>query len=103
VVLLRRFLSAFRREQSLCHQLIMGQGKTTVIAPLLALMIADGQRLVISIVPPHLLPSARAVLREKLAASLQARRPIKRTTIARSHDHCALAVTLGSVRWPTRL
>ena len=52
----------------------MGQGKTTVIAPLLALMIADGHQLVISIVPPHLLPSARAVLREKLAAALQ--RPV---------------------------
>ena len=74
VVLLHRFLEAHARNRSLCHQLIMGQGKTTVIAPLLALMIADGAQLVISIVPPHLLPSARAVLREKLAASLQ--RPV---------------------------
>ena len=105
VELIDRFIGACRKEQSLCHQLIMGQardhtppspptplghvpptpphhtslgdtwqGKTTVIAPLLALMIADGQRLVISIVPPHLLPSARAVLREKLTASLQ--RPV---------------------------
>ena len=62
-------------DTSLCHQLIMGQGKTTVIAPLLALMIADGTSLVLSIVPPHLLPSARAVLREKLAAALQVRSP----------------------------
>ena len=67
-------MDAQRRGESLCHQLIMGQGKTTVIAPLLALMIADGNSLVISIVPPHLLPSARAVLREKLAAALQ--RPV---------------------------
>ena len=74
IELVEKFIGAHRKEQSLCHQLIMGQGKTTVIAPLLALMIADGQRLVISIVPPHLLPSARAVLREKLAASLQ--RPV---------------------------
>ena len=54
VALLHRFVAARREKRSLCHQLIMGQGKTTVIAPLLALMIADGHRLVISIVPPHL-------------------------------------------------
>lgn len=84
VMLLTRFLEAHRRGDSLCHQLIMGQGKTTVIAPLLALMIADGTSLVLSIVPPHLLPSARAVLREKLAAALQ--RPVYGMTFDRYTD-----------------
>ena len=81
VALLGRFLDARRRGSSLCHQLIMGQGKTTVIAPLLGIMIADGNVVVISIVPPHLLPSARTVLREKLAASLQ--RPVYGMTFDR--------------------
>ena len=81
VSLIQTFIEAHRRGESLCHQLIMGQGKTTVIAPLLALMIADGTSLVLSIVPPHLLPSARAVLREKLAAALQ--RPVYGMTFDR--------------------
>ena len=81
VALLARFLEAHRKGGSLCHQLIMGQGKTTVIAPLLGLMIADGNALVLSIVPPHLMPSARAVLREKLAAALQ--RPVYGMTFDR--------------------
>ena len=29
--------------RSLCHQMIMGAGKTTVVAPMLALLIGDGQ------------------------------------------------------------
>lgn len=74
VELLNRFLDAQRRGNSLCHQLIMGQGKTTVIAPLLSIMLADGEQLVISVVPPHLLQSARAVMREKLAGAMQ--RPV---------------------------
>ena len=59
VVLVAKFVDAYKSGASLCHQLIMGQGKTTVIAPILAIMIADTQRLVVSVVPQHLLPSAR--------------------------------------------
>ena len=60
VALLHRFVAARRENRSLCHQLIMGQGKTTVIAPLLAIMLADRTHLVISVVPMPLMPSARA-------------------------------------------
>jgi hypothetical protein len=74
VALLHRFVAARRENRSLCHQLIMGQGKTTVVAPLLAIMLADRKHLVISVVPPPLMPSARAVLREKLGAVY--RRPV---------------------------
>eukprot|EP00965_Chrysotila_dentata_P207270 6184009-Pleurochrysis_carterae.AAC.4 len=52
----------------------MGQGKTTVIAPLLSLIIADGAHLVVNVVPIHLLPSARGVLRDKLGTV--ERRPV---------------------------
>ena len=39
-------MSSFHSGASLCHQLIMGAGKTTVIAPLLALLLGDGNTLV---------------------------------------------------------
>ena len=71
MALLHRFVAARRENRSLCHQLIMGQGKTTVIAPLLAIMLADRAHLVISVVPMPLLPSARAVLRVRVRALLE--------------------------------
>lgn len=43
--LVMTFLSSVRNGKSLCHQLIMGAGKTTVVGPLLALILADGKRL----------------------------------------------------------
>lgn len=46
VALIRRLVEAVEAGRSLCHQMIMGAGKTTVLAPLLALMLADGDRLV---------------------------------------------------------
>lgn len=38
-----------------CEQMIMGGGKTTVVGPLLALLLADGASLVIQVVPAALL------------------------------------------------
>lgn len=35
--------------QSMCHQMIMGAGKTTVVAPTLGLLLADGRRLVMEV------------------------------------------------------
>jgi hypothetical protein len=46
VALIRRLVEAVEAGRSLCHQMIMGAGNTTVLAPLLALMLADGHRLV---------------------------------------------------------
>ena len=57
--------------RSLCHQLLMGAGKTTVIAPLLTLMLADGNRLVMLVVPASLLHFSRSVFRSPLSALLQ--------------------------------
>ena len=43
--------------------MIMGEGKTTVVAPLVALLLADGSQLVISVVPAPLLSFSLSVLR----------------------------------------
>ena len=43
--------------------MIMGGGKTTVITPLLALLLADPTRLVVQCVPAALLEMSRAITR----------------------------------------
>ena len=53
--------------RSTVKQMIMGAGKTTVVAPLLALMLADGESLVVSVVPKALLEMTRARLRATFA------------------------------------
>ncbi|KPA78926.1 hypothetical protein ABB37_05990 [Leptomonas pyrrhocoris] len=49
--------------QSRVQQMIMGQGKTTVVGPLLALILADGQQLVTQVMPTALLEQTRGILR----------------------------------------
>ena len=73
VRLLRTFVRAASQSppRSLCHQLLMGAGKTTVIAPLLTLILADGERLVTLLVPASLLHFAGSVLRSPLSALLR--------------------------------
>lgn len=53
--------------------MIMGNGKTTVVAPLLALMLADGKSLVMSVVPRALVEMSRKRLRETFATIMQKR------------------------------
>ena len=55
VQLLRKLVPGARAGRSLCHQMLMGEGKTTVISPLLALLLADGSQLLMQIVPAPLL------------------------------------------------
>ena len=74
VILVNRFMDALRNNKSMCHQMIMGAGKTTVVAPLLALMLADGSALVTQVVPHALLEMSRSVMREKFAAVV--RKPV---------------------------
>ena len=71
VKLIRKFIGSFERGESLCHQLIMGAGKTTVIAPVLALMLARRQTALVQVVPQALLEMTRSVLREKFSSLLQ--------------------------------
>ena len=51
VALIREFVSAVRGGQPLVKQMLMGGGKTTVVGPMLALMLADGEMLVVQTMP----------------------------------------------------
>ena len=57
------FVRNIRDGQSRVQQMIMGQGKTTVVGPLLALILADGQQLVTQVMPTALLEQTRGILR----------------------------------------
>ena len=46
-------------------QMLMGSGKTTVLMPLLSLLLADGSNLVVSVFPRPILPFSAAILRER--------------------------------------
>jgi len=60
-------INAFARDavsaKSRVEQLIMGQGKTAVIGPMLALMLTSGDHLVTQVVPDALLEHSRQVMR----------------------------------------
>ena len=74
IMLVNKLMAAMNSNQSMCHQMIMGAGKTTVVTPLLALMLADGKSLVTQVVPHALLEFSRGVMREKFAAVV--RKPV---------------------------
>ena len=69
VEMVRKFVSG----GSVVKQMIMGAGKTTVIAPLLALMLGDGNSLVMSVVPKALLEMSRNVMRSTFSSIVQKR------------------------------
>ena len=56
------FMQGVRSNTSQVQQMIMGAGKTTVVGPLLSLMLADGETLVTQIMPAALLDQSRNVL-----------------------------------------
>eukprot|EP01012_Entosiphon_sulcatum_P004402 TRINITY_DN11719_c0_g1_i1.p1 TRINITY_DN11719_c0_g1~~TRINITY_DN11719_c0_g1_i1.p1 ORF type:complete len:3283 (+),score=530.28 TRINITY_DN11719_c0_g1_i1:870-9851(+) len=74
VRLIRQITAAASSGKSACHQMLMGQGKTTVVAPLLALLLGSSERLVTQIVPHALLEFSRAVMRERFSAII--RKPV---------------------------
>ena len=51
----------------------MGGGKTTVVGPLLALMLGDGERLVVQTMPPALLEQSKATLRATFSSIVRKR------------------------------
>lgn len=57
------FMDELRAGRSRVQQMIMGQGKTSVVAPLLTLMLTDGRQLVTQVMPTALVEQTRAVLR----------------------------------------
>ena len=65
VALVRDILEATARGGggACVKQMLMGGGKTTVVSPLLCLMLGDGARLVLQVVPPALLEFSRGVMR----------------------------------------
>jgi Protein of unknown function (DUF3638)/Protein of unknown function (DUF3645) len=67
VRLVHTFVDAALRNESMVHQMIMGAGKTTVVAPLLCLILANGKRLVTQVVPSALLRMSRQVLRAQFS------------------------------------
>ena len=68
VELVRDMAQAARETgRSQVNQMIMGAGKTTVISPMLALMLADGVSLVVQVVPARLLRQTLTVLRERFS------------------------------------
>lgn len=87
VILVNKFMDSLKNNKSMCHQMIMGAVKTTVVAPLLALMLADGKSLVTQVVPRALLEFSRGIMREKFSTVV--RKPVftfhfdRGTTISR--------------------
>lgn len=73
VQLVREIMQSMRQGRSTVKQLIMGQGKTTVIGPLVCLMLADGNNLVAEVVPAALLEFSRSVLRKTFSAVIRKR------------------------------
>lgn len=63
VELLAKLAATATSGRSVCHQMLMGEGKTTVISPLLALLLADGNQLIMQIVPAPLLRFSLDVMR----------------------------------------
>ena len=73
VELVREFVACVREGRPLVKQMLMGGGKTTVVGPLLAVMLADGERLVIQTMPPALLEQSKATLRATFSSIVRKR------------------------------
>ena len=71
---MNQFASAAKSGASSVRQMIMGAGKTTVIAPILALMLADGESLVFNVMPAALLEHSMRPSAGRSAASRPGRR-----------------------------
>ena len=74
VQLVTKLLGEMEAGNSVCHQMIMGAGKTTVVGPLLAMLLANSSTLMIEVVPPALLDFSAGVLRERFSAAI--RKPV---------------------------
>lgn len=67
------FKSARESDKSSVHQMIMGAGKTSVVCPMLVLMLADGKSLVTQVVLSSLLEMSRDVLRSVFSSIIYKR------------------------------
>jgi hypothetical protein len=67
VQMVRWFVDNVNRGESRVQQMLMGQGKTTVVGPLLALILSTSTSLVTQVMPTALLEQSRAILRRCFA------------------------------------
>ncbi len=74
VRMVRDYVGALRHGTAgMVKQMIMGQGKTTVVCPLLTLMLGDGSSLIMQVVPPALLEFSRSVMRSTFSSIMHKR------------------------------
>lgn len=73
VEIVNDFRECLSQGKSKVKQMIMGAGKTSVVAPLLALIVADGSSLVLSVVPKALIEMSRTRMRETFCAIMTKR------------------------------
>ncbi|GBG26808.1 Hypothetical Protein FCC1311_030302 [Hondaea fermentalgiana] len=73
VEIVRSFADDVKHNRSHVQQMIMGAGKTTVVAPLLTLLLADGDTLVTQVMPTALLEQTRHIMRSRFAAIITKR------------------------------
>ena len=69
--LVHEFLGSVRAGKPLVKQMLMGGGKTTVVGPLLTLMLADGNSLVVQMMPPALLEQTKITLRATFSSIIK--------------------------------
>ncbi len=67
VEIVNDFRECLHHGKSKVKQMIMGAGKTSVVAPLMALILANGNSLVLSVVPKALVEMSRTRMRETFA------------------------------------
>ena len=67
VELVQKLLDEMHNNRSVCHQMIMGAGKTTVVGPMLAMLLAGSATLIFNVVPAALLDFSAGVLRERFS------------------------------------
>lgn len=67
VEMIQSFLASVNSNQSRVQQMIMGAGKTTVVGPLLTLMLASKEQLIMHVMPTALLEQTRRVLRNRFS------------------------------------
>ena len=73
VQIVNEYLANLQSGVSTVKQMLMGAGKTTIVCPLLALMLGDGDTLVVQVVPPALLELSRAVMRSTFSSIMHKR------------------------------
>ena len=73
VNLVLEFVNAVLAGRPMVKQMLMGGGKTTVVGPLLALILGDGERLVLQTMPPALLEQSKATLRATFSSIVRKR------------------------------